>query len=262
MFGWFRRRRRRKLLASPVPDSWGPWLEKLHVFLRLDDAERDAATDIARVMIAEKLWEGCDGLELTEEMQVVIAVQAAVMLIGLPHDHFARTHTILVYPGIGFRRREEEVDYRHYSGLRGGEAWHEGAVIFAWDCVHEQAYDYTARGNVVLHEFAHRLDMQDGWIDNTPMLWGRVDMDVWQRTMRRSFEEHAAAVAAAEDTLLDPYGASSEAEFLPVLTECFFLEGDLLATEHPDLYAIMRDYFRQDPAARLERDAQAHEDGA
>lgn len=255
IFGWFKRRRRRKLLAQPLPAGWADWIAPYPVFRDFDDDERARVLGIARVIVAEKHWEGCAGLELTEEMQVVIAAQAALLLLEIEHDYYDDVRSILVFP-----RSYETPFPRHGPGgivtegaRNAGEAWYQGPVILAWDWVHHGATDEKDGENLVLHEFAHRLDFADGWINGTPPLHARGDYKRWQAVMTREFHDLQEAAERGRRHILDHYGATDEAEFFAVATETFFEKAQVLQRDHPELYDVLRTYFRQDPLARSRR---------
>lgn len=263
IFGWWRRRRRRKLLAQPRPEAWTTWLEPYPLFAPLDAAERERVLDIARVIVAEKRWEGCAGLELDEEMQVVIAAQAALLLLELEHDYFPEVRSILVFP-----RSYETPFPRHGPGgvvttgaQHAGEAWYRGPVILAWDWVRHGASDEKDGTNLVLHEFAHRLDFGDGWIDGTPRLRAPGALDTWRRVMTREFADLREAARRGRRHILDHYGATDEAEFFAVATETFFEKGAVLQRDHEELYDVLETYYGQDPVARSRRYAEGRESG-
>ncbi|MEN8151912.1 MAG: M90 family metallopeptidase [Planctomycetota bacterium] len=257
IFSWLRRRRRAKLLAEPMADGWPAWLERYSFYVNLDDDERAKLHDTLRVIVAEKNWEGCDGLELTEEMKVVIAAQAALLLLGIEHEYYRRVRTILVYPrtfGAGSPQRQS-------GGIVGGggghlgEAWYRGPVILSWDAAEHGAVDPKDGRNVVYHEFAHKLDMLDGSIDGTPPLAKRSDYREWARVMQEEYEILRGGAKKGRKTVLDRYGATNEAEFFAVAVEAFFEKPLKMERVQPELYALFVKHFRQDPAERLRRAA-------
>jgi MtfA peptidase len=261
IFSWLRRRRRRKLLATPFPEAWLPWLLNLPFYQGLDEDERARLHDILRVIVAEKNWEGCGGLEITEEMKVVVAAQAALLLLGIEHDHHRRARTILIYPST----YKLDSIRQNASGIVGdsahvaGQAWYRGPVILSWDAVEHGAWDPKDGHNLVLHEFAHKLDMMDGYVNGTPVLQDRADYKIWARIMTVEFRALKEAARKGRGTVMDRYGATNEAEFFSVATESFFEKSLQMEKRHPDLYGLLRDFFRQDPAERLRR---AHRAGS
>ena len=208
----------------------------------------------------EKRFEACGGLErVTDEMRVLIAAQACLLLIGRPKDRiYPRLRSILVYPSA-FRDRGrrifglDEGDDTERE-IRLGESWNTGSVILAWDSVRQGAAGSDDGVNVVYHEFAHQLDQADGSTDGTPLLDQPGEYGDWADVMRRDYESlvHAANDPRA-DPLLDPYGAESPAEFFAVATETFFELSEAIRQEHPDLYRKLKDFYGLDPAAWEER---------
>ena len=241
MFGWLKRRRRKKLLAKPFPEELRRHLEPLHFDGQLGQDERAKLHDITTVLLAEKHWEGCGGLELTSEIQVVIASQAALLILEIEHDYYRRLNEILVYPAA----------YKsHEGGGRFGEAWYCGPIVLIWQQARDGAAIAGDGQNVVFHEFAHKLDMLDGMVDGTPPLASREDYPRWTRVMTEAFEELKKLARKRRRSVLDHYGATNEAEFFAVATETFFEKPLPLSRKLPELYELLRDYYRQDPLAR------------
>ena len=257
IFSWLRRRRRAKLLAQPMPDEWRGWLEPYTFYANLDEEERGRLHDIVRVMVAEKNWEGCDGLEATEEMKVVISAQAGLLLLGVEHEYYRRVRSILIYPrtfGVGSPGGQG-------GGIVGGgggnlgEAWYRGPVILSWDAAEHGAVDPKDGRNVVYHEFAHKLDLLDGRVDGTPPMSNRADLREWARVMQEEFEILRGGAKKGRKTVLDRYGATNEAEFFAVAVEAFFEKPLKMERVQPELYALFVKHFRQNPAERLRRAA-------
>lgn len=259
LFSWLRNRRRRKLLAEPIPDDWLTVLRD-HVghFAVISEAERAKLHDIVRIMLAEKEWEGCRGLELTDVMRVVIAASAGILVLGFDQFYFDNVQTILVYPNAyvvkeehaiaGGATIEEESD-------RLGEAHYRGPVVLSWAEIEENARQPGYGQNLAFHEFAHQLDMLNGAFDGTPNLATNELAQRWGRIMNEEFRRLQRADRKGRDTLLDPYGASDPAEFFAVTTECFFDAPRAMREVYPELYQLFRDYYRQDPAAWPEFEA-------
>jgi Mlc titration factor MtfA (ptsG expression regulator) len=253
LFSWLRSRRRAKLLAEPMPPEWLGYLERnVPLHSRLTEAEQARLRDILRVLVAEKQWEGCGGLTMTDEVKVTVAAHAALLLLGIDHDYFARVMSILVYPS-GFRspegwtRADGVVDL---SAGALGEAWYDGPIVLAWDSVLAGGRDPRDGRNVVLHEFAHQLDYLDGVADGTPPLRRGGDYRRWQEVMTREYERLKAESERGEPKVLDSYGATNHAEFFAVATEAFFEKSRQMYARHPELYAVLSEYYGQDPAGR------------
>jgi Mlc titration factor MtfA (ptsG expression regulator) len=253
LFDWlFRPRRhaaRRELLAAAFPAAWAVILDRLPFYRHLDERGQQRIRDDLRVLIAEKNWEGCGGLVLTDEIQVTIAAQASLLLLNIEHDYYADVSSILVYPSTYRTMPRTDANGILQEGQPNlGEAWRAGPVILAWDAARGGALHAGDGHNLVLHEFAHKLDMLDGLADGTPPLPDRGALQAWVRTMSAEFDRLRDAEANGRATLLDHYGATNPAEFFAVATECFFEQGEALRQQHPSLYDVLRDYYHQDPA--------------
>ena len=249
--GWLRARRRRKLLASPFPGEWVQPLERLEFYSDLSDERRSHLHDLVRVFIAEKHWEGCQGLELTDEMRVVIGAQACRLILELNHAYYRRLRTILVYPSA----------YRHPTQGSGsgavtqnwsanaGESWSGGPIVLSWDSALRGALDPDDGHNLVYHEFAHVLDCLDGWADGVPPTGSAAQHEAWRTILEREYEALRKQAGAGRATLLDAYGATNPAEFFAVATECFFERPGKLKRKHAQLFELLTTFYRQDPSA-------------
>lgn len=208
---------------------------------------------ITRVLIEEKNYEPCGGLEeVTEEMKLLIAAQAALTILGRRNQRFfPRLHSILVYPGA-FRdpgRRSFGID-DEARGVLYGESWETGSVVLSWDNVLAGARNGDDGMNVVIHEFAHQLDQDNGAADGVPELETRDDYRRWSEVMERHYEELVtAAKDPAQEPFLDPYGATHPCEFFAVASEAFFEDSLDLEYEHPSLYEELSKFYGLDPAA-------------
>ena len=252
IFGFLKQRRRRWLQAQPFPKEWLVTIERNVLFFhRLSASDQVELLGHTQVFLAEKRFEGCDGLEITDEVRVTIAAQACLLLLHRKTDYFPRLLTILVYPSTYLAE-----DRRHFHG----HVWQEGkmarlgetgrwldAIVLAWDAVRSGAADPSDGKNVVLHEFAHQLDYENYAEDGAPALATRDQRLSWQEVMRAEFASLRAADETGIPTLLDTYGATNPAEFFAVSTEAFFERPRALRARHPKLYAELRSYFHQDP---------------
>jgi hypothetical protein len=252
MFSWFKKRRRRRLLLQPFPEPWLRYLEtNLHQYGALPLPAQARLRDLTRVFVAEKNWVPCGGLEIDDAVRVTIAAQACLMLLGIDGDYcFESVKSVLVYPG-GYVRTGQMRDTMVVSEEIPllGEAWHRGPIVLAWDHVLAGGQNADDGRNVVLHEFAHHLDALDGAVDGIPPLESRDAYDRWQTVMQREYQRLCRAVDRKEATLLDQYGASSRVEFFAVATECFFQRPRAIHQQHPELYDVLRKFYRQDPAS-------------
>ncbi len=257
MLHWLRNRRRAALLAEPFPEAWREILrEELGCWPSLEPAERRRLEDIARVLLAEKRWKGCGGMELTDRIRLSIAGQAAVLLLGIEHDHYRNVKDILVYPHA-YRAREGDQGadgaVAEEPSTRLGEAWLRGPVVLSWDAAQRGGRGAHDGRNVVYHEFAHKLDMLDGAADGVPPLEAPAQYQRWYEAMMEQYEALQRDLERGRKGLLRPYGATAPEEFFAVATETFFEQGARLQREAPELYGVLREYFNQDPAGRRAR---------
>jgi MtfA peptidase len=252
MFSLLKKRRRARLRAQPAPASWASVLARtVPVYPRLPADLRIQLHGHIHVFLAEKNFEGCDGLEMTDEIRVTIAAQACLLILNRDTNYYPDLITVLVYPSI-FYADVEEPDgpiVSEYKEDRAGESWDLGVVILSWEDVLE--YASTGRGgyNVVLHEFAHQLDMENGAIDGMPGLASREERDEWGHVFNEAYRGFELAARKNRRTLIDAYGLGDPAEFFAVVTETFFERPLALQRENASLYRVLSHYYRVDPAS-------------
>ena len=256
VFALLRKWRRERLEKSPFPAKWlGILRERMPYYRLLSPDEQAQLQKLIRVFVAEKKFEGCGGLEMTDEIRVTIAAQACILLLNREHDHYAGLHSILVYPS-SYRAPSKFVDPAGvvHEGDEGrlGEAWLRGSIILSWDDVRRDSRDIDDGFNVTFHEFAHQLDQQDGTFDGAPLLEKRSHYRSWARVLMKEYKALNEAAERGQETLIDQYGATDPAEFFAVVTEAFFEAPRALKEKHPELYEELQKFFHQDPLARLE----------
>ena len=245
-------RRRERLRAEPFPDHWRRVVEtRVPVFSRLSEADQRELLGHTRVLIEEKHFEGAGGLLIRDEVRLTITAQAALLLLHRETGYFPRLTSVIVYPSgyVATNQRAEggiwSEDDEHLSGHTQRNL---RALVLAWDDVKAGAADPDDGRNLVLHEFAHQLDFEDGSTDGTPALESSAQARSWAAVFGNELETLRRAADAGEPTLLDPYGAQDPAEFFAVATETFFERGRDLSLQHPKLYEELRRFYRQDPA--------------
>lgn len=202
-----------------------------------------------QVLAEEKYFEGCGGLELTEEMKVTISAQAAVLLLGRSRPtYFPKAESILIYPSAYVVRemsRDGFIESERHS-VRLGESWQHGLVVLAWDQVQQHAAGGTGH-NVVLHEFAHQLDQESGSSNGTPILKRSASYEEWGRVMSKEYEKLMDKALHHVDDVMDFYGATNPAEFFAVATETFFEQPQEMREKHAELYEELKEYYNLDP---------------
>jgi len=250
-FLWFKSHQRQELLAAPFPEAWRRILSaNVALFRRLPPSEQQKLKDGTRILIAEKNWEGVQGLTLSYEIKVTIAGMASLLVLGFDDDYYPNVETILVYPNsfvVTTVRSSTRGVFGEQVLTASGQAALQGPVIVSWADV--RAGIASGGQNVVLHEFAHKLDMRDGSADGAPYLENDAQIERWSRVMSAEYQKLAAETQAGERGVLNPYGATNAAEFFAVATESFFENAPALLEMHPELYAVLRDFYHQDPAA-------------
>jgi len=250
MLAIFKQRRRKRLRAKPFPPQWRAVLESsFPLYRKLPTADQEELQGHIQVFVAEKNFEGCGGLKITEEMKVIIAAQACLLLLHRETDYYPRLQSILVYPSTYVVKEANHSGHvvTERASDRLGESWPTGAVVLAWDSARCGARGVDDGQNVVLHEFAHQLDQEDGSADGVPILERRSRYAQWARVLGGEFETLCRETKCGGETVLDQYGAKNPAEFFAVATECFFEKPHKLRRKHPELYEELKEFYRQDP---------------
>jgi Mlc titration factor MtfA (ptsG expression regulator) len=262
MFHWIRDNHRAEIRKLPFPPEWESIVRSnLPHYSALNEAERTELHSTMQVFLEEKEWEGCGGLELTDEIRITIAAEACLLQLGLPHDYYRNVESILVYPTTVVIPEHHPGVFERVDGPMDsnvpilGQAFAQGPVILVWDAVLRNARHPEQGHNVVYHEFAHKLDMLDGAADGTPPLADRDQLAEWVAVCTREFIRLRGLAGKGHKTFLDSYGAKNEAEFFAVATEEFFDRPHALLGHSPDLYHVLSAYYCQDPEGRMNRSA-------
>ena len=258
MWHWLRDKRRKKILATAFPKEWERHIQNnIQYYQHLNNIEKEHLQDLIQIFIAEKYWLGCNDLELTDEIRVIIAAHACLLILALPNDYYRNVETIYVYPTTIFSPESSigffEVSTTPVQGAMPilGEAHHRGPVILVWDVVKKETRHPEHGHNVVYHEFAHKLDMLDGSADGTPLLTTPEEYQLWVEVCSKEYLELCSKVEHGLPTFFDSYAATDEAEFFAVVTEYFFCKPENMKHYHPKLYQVLQDFYRQDPALKV-----------
>ena len=252
MFQLYKNWRRRRILARHPLDTtlWQGVLVELRLLQGLTPQERQRLRDWVTLFLQRKQINAAGGLELTDGMRLTIAAQACLLILNLDPDMFDGWEEIIVYPEE-FVPEFDELDeigvMHHRRDIRSGEAWLGGPVVLAWADIARAVPGY----NVVLHEFAHKLDMLNGDANGYPPLHANMNRQAWSAIFSSAFTDFQRRVAHGEATAIDPYAAEAPGEFFAVLSETFFELPQVLQQEYPEAYAQLALYYRQDPALRL-----------
>ena len=244
--------RRQRIARRPFPAAWRDIVRRRVPLVReLPPAQQLRLKKHIQVLLAEVPFVGCAGLDVSDEMRVAIAAQAAFLLLGRGGS-FGNLREVLVYPGhFVVPRAESGAGGVVHEGrdVLAGQSWQRGQVIVAWDAVQDGAAEPHDGANVVMHEFAHQLDQDTGAANGAPYVGRGALQQAWARVMNQEFDALHARLACAEPSLIGPYAATSPAEFFAVTTEIFFERPDALAAERPALYEQLKRCYRLDPVS-------------
>ena len=248
---WVPNLRLKRAINAPFPPEWTLVLERnIEVYRRLPDSIRLQLQKLIQQFLHQKHFTGVAGLELTDEIRVTIAAEACMLLLNRKSGVYPKLRYIIVYPTAFFaeheRRNEAGVVELSAHNLLG-ESWHNGKVILAWDSVLRGSRNFVDGQNVVLHEFAHQLDNEDGSADGAPLLVGASGYRTWARVLSEEFVELQEDTRQGRHSLMNHYGATNPAEFFAVATETFFEKSAQMAQNHAELFDVLKDFYQVDP---------------
>ena len=249
LFDWFKPKP-----PPAIPEAlWMETLSQRSFLAALGDPEKRRLKRLCEQFLATKEFSTTGGLILDDRLCVAIAAQGCLPVLELGLSAYQDWVGIVLYPNefVVPRRLEDENGIVHeFDDVLAGEAWPGGPLLISWqDAQLSGNPDYPGY-NVVIHEFAHKLDMLNGEADGIPALHSDLTVDAWERAFFPAYEDFCRRVDGGEDTAIDPYAAEAPEEFFAVLSECFFETPALVAGDYPALYALLRRYYRQDPLAR------------
>lgn len=250
---WFTEWRRARILKRAMVDEklWLATLTRYPFLQSLPDAERMRLRESVTLFLHDKSIHGAGGLEMRDEIRVSIAAQACILILNLSADYYRGWVEVIVYPDE-FVATYEFIDEDGVAHLvhepMSGESWLHGPVILSWADARGTGY---AGYNVVIHEFAHKLDMLNGDANGFPPLHAEMSRDVWSRVFAGAYENFCARVERGEHGAIDPYAAESPAEFFAVASEAFFEAPHIVQSAYPEVYRELSLFYRQDPASRL-----------
>jgi MtfA peptidase len=231
-----------------IPDGlWRETLAHLPFCQALNADAQERLRNLALRFLHAKTFEGAAGLVITDTMRVHIALQACLLILNLDLDYYAGWQAVILYPG-DFRVAKEYVDeagvVHHWQEELSGESWEQGPVILSWDAA---AAPFDAQTNIVLHEFAHKLDMRNGAADGCPPLPPGLSSAAWTHDFLAAYEQLCDALDRGQTIRIDDYAAESPVEFFAVLSEAFFLAPEVVQSDFPAVYRQLSAFYRQDP---------------
>jgi len=239
-------------MARAFPDAWVDILQRrLPIYNKLTNSLQENLQAKIQKFLYTKQFVGCDGFEISDEVRVIIAAEACLLVLNRPSTAYKKLRWIYIYPSTFIAKREQQDAYGIVSPANShllGVSWSNGKVVLAWDSVERGVNNFRDGQNVVLHEFAHQLDQEDGSADGAPLLYTRDAYSVWSRVFSHEFENLHKNLERRKPSLIDSYGATNPAEFFAVVTELFFEKPGSMRKEHPELFEVLRHYYKLDPA--------------
>jgi len=256
LLGWWQRlqahRQDAAVARRPIPDDlWKRTLGRYPFLRRNDTADAAELRRLTSLFLDRKEFTASSGLQLRDAMVVAIAAQAVLPVLRLGLASYDGFVGIVIHPGQVVARRtvaDEDGLVHEYDEVLAGEAMEGGPVMLSWQDAGSAGRSAAQAYNVVIHEFAHVLDMADGVADGVPVLPPGLTRAEWADTLGAAFRGFSLRVHDGSPTALDPYGATSPEEFFAVASEAFFVHPQAMHGDHPALYALFTRYFQQDPA--------------
>jgi Mlc titration factor MtfA (ptsG expression regulator) len=244
--------RRKWLLYKSFPESRQRILEEqVPYYGLLPDNLKQALRNHLTIFMDEKLFEGCGGLEMTEEKKVLISAYAVVLLLGEPAGYYPDLQSILVYPDDYVAPVHDEQEGIVSEGVeaRQGESWDMGSIVLSWGDIVENIQNPSQRQSLIFHEFAHQMDHQYGLTAGVGDEGEVYRDDEWTRILAAAYRKLRRRASRGERCVLDPYGATEPAELFSVGTEAFFLDPHRMKPEFPELYDVMKSFYNLDPSS-------------
>ena len=246
----FVKRQRDRLMAQQFPKTWLSIIESnLSIYRSLPSEQQKELLGYIQVFLKEKQFIGCLGLQITEEIKVTIAAIACLLLFGDRKTYFPNLRSVLVYPHAYIVNElimnSYVVEERRVARL--GESWTRDQLVLSWEQVQQDIRNWKDGHNVILHEFAHQLDQEDGQAEGVPILARALDYEIWKQVMSAEYLQLCDRVENGQKSVIDNYGATSPAEFFAVATETFFEKPNQLYQKHQNLYELLQRYYRLDP---------------
>lgn len=254
---WFgrlqlKKSKRARLLKEPLPSHFLSILERnAGIYAQLPEDCKSELQGLINIFLDEKQFIGCDGLEVSDEMRVTVAGLACILLLNRQTTYFAGFSTVMMYPDAYVATEvvfDGQLEVRR-KVVRAGESWHRGPVVLSWKDVLRGAANVGDGYNVVLHEFAHKLDEENNGTNGLPVLTERGQYGEWALVLGREYESLESRAAHGKNKVLHAYGLTSPPEFFAVATESFFEKSVAMKKKLPDLYEQLRLFYCLDPAA-------------
>ena len=243
--------KRNSIKQKPFTKAWRkiiqrrmPYFNQMPVDLQLQLKQH------IQIFISEKKFIGCNGINITDEIKVTIAAQACLLLLNKNTNYYPKLRTILVYPSA-FVKKQQQLNVDGTQSIESialtGESWGFGRIVLSWQDSLAGAEQPNDGHNLVIHEFAHQLDQENGVANGAPILGKDQDYKTWSDVFNRQFSLLQQQVSLGQASLFDKYGATNPAEFFAVASEVFFEKAKQLSIQYPLFYRQMSAYYRVDP---------------
>jgi len=244
-------KQRNKIRQRPFKKSWRKIIQQRMPYFRQMPADLQLQLkQHIQVFLAEKEFVGCNGVKITDEIRITVAAQACLLLLNRKTDYYPKLKTILVYPRA-FIKQQQNI---HADGVQhskaialAGESWEFGKVVLSWQDTLDGAEIPDDGRNVVIHEFAHQLDQENGKANGAPILDKRQNYQSWSAVFSKQFEQLKMQAKNGIPSLFDYYGATNPAEFFAVSSEVFFEQSQQFSQHYPSLYQQLKQYYQVDP---------------
>lgn len=253
---WFKHLRTLYILnRHPIPhDIWHTLLQQGHLFKNLTSVEKAHLRELSTLFLHQKNFVATREMELTHQMATLLAAQACLPILNLGLGYYDGWTDIIIYPAA-FKTNRNVTDsiglVTHQEQFLGGEAWSKGPVIISWDTAEADLYHHRHGHNVVVHEFAHKLDMLNGSTNGMPPLHTNMIRQEWTKAFSEAFDHLQNQLERHHNPAINAYAATSAAEFFAVCSEYFFTAPNKLHQQFPKVYEQLELFYRQDPKTRI-----------
>ncbi|MCV6605938.1 MAG: zinc-dependent peptidase, partial [Porticoccaceae bacterium] len=229
-----------RAVSAPFPEEWLQILMRNNsAYPRLSEKEQRELQRLIKIFLHRKIFVGCDGQAITDEIRLTIAADACLLLLNRVTSLYGKLRYIYVYPSAYVAPHQEQGEdgvISHQMQGRAGESWGNGKIVLAWDQALHGARNFDDGRNLVLHEFAHQLDQESGSANGAPLMEKASSYRSWARVLSDEYEALQEDMVRGHNSLLDHYGATNPAEFFAVVTETFYEQPQQMARKHPELF--------------------------
>ena len=252
---YFQNKKLRQLRNSRLPyNEWHNVINNIALLNNLSSTEKVRLRQLTGLFLARKTMVGVRGIELTRVMQITIAAQACLPILNLGLEAYNGWVELVIYPGA-FKVNRNFTDanglvHQENQDL-SGESWERGPLILSWDSIEQESRQLIPGHNVIIHEFAHKLDMLNGRANGMPPLHPNMPIETWTRTLSQAFETLNKNLDHFHYSYINPYASTNPAEFFAVISEYFFTAPNILHKHCPQVYTQLKQYYRQDTLQRF-----------